>query len=256
MSCFVRAANGKMSSKGGCQSMDIVKIGKVLQELRKEKGLTQEQLAEQMGVTRRTVSRWETGSNMPDLDILMELSDFYAVDLREILCGERTREHMDKELRETVLEVADYSNDEKERLLQRLHWLFIVGLLGFVAFLAIQLLNLGSIAPYEVMGDFGLGLAFGMTIIGVIFTQKHAARIKKAKIRVLKKLQEKCHATPEQSKRENSISKITILGVVLGACVILTDQCLYRLPLWLAAVLFICAWILIIFGLIINRRNL
>ncbi|MBF0991041.1 MAG: helix-turn-helix transcriptional regulator, partial [Atopobium sp.] len=144
--------------------MDIVKIGKVLQELRKEKGLTQEQLAEQMGVTRRTVSRWETGSNMPDLDILMELSDFYAVDLREILCGERTREHMDEELRETVLEVADYSNDEKGRLLQRLHWLFIVGLLGFVAFLAIQLLNLGSIAQYEVMGDFGLGLAFGMTI--------------------------------------------------------------------------------------------
>ena len=225
--------------------MDIVKIGKVLQELRKEKGLTQEQLAEQMGVTRRTVSRWETGSNMPDLDILMELSDFYAVDLREILCGERTREHMDKELRETVLEVADYSNDEKERLLQRLHWLFIVGLLGFVAFLAIQLLNLGSIAPYEVMGDFGLGL-----------TQKHAARIKKAKMRVLKKLQEKRHMTSEQSKRENSASKITILGVVLGACVILTDQCLYRLPLWLAAVLFICAWILIISRFIINRKNL
>ena len=143
-----------------------------------------------------------------------------------------------------------------KRLLQRLHWLFIVGLLGFVAFLAIQLLNLGSIAPYEVMGDFGLGLAFGMTIIGVIFTQKHAARIKKAKMRVLKKLQEKCHMTSEQSKRKRSISKITILGVVLGACVILTDQCLYRLPLWLAAVLFICAWILIIFGLIINRRNL
>ena len=40
MSCFVRAFNGKMGSKGGRQSMDIVKIGKVLQELRKEKGLT------------------------------------------------------------------------------------------------------------------------------------------------------------------------------------------------------------------------
>ena len=135
--------------------MDTVKIGKVLQELRKEKGLTQEQLAEQMGVARRTVSRWETGSNMPELDILMELSDFYAVDLREILCGERTREHMDKELRETVLEVADYSNDEKERLLQRLHWLFIVGLLGFVAFLAIQLFWPGTCVWHDYhRGDF------------------------------------------------------------------------------------------------------
>ena len=65
--------------------MDLVKIGRLLQELRKEKGLTQELLAERMGVARRTVSRWETGSNMPDLDILMELADLYTVDLREIL---------------------------------------------------------------------------------------------------------------------------------------------------------------------------
>ncbi|MBQ2688613.1 MAG: helix-turn-helix transcriptional regulator, partial [Solobacterium sp.] len=48
--------------------MDLMKIGKLLQDLRKERGLTQEQLAERTGVARRTVSRWETGSNMPDLD--------------------------------------------------------------------------------------------------------------------------------------------------------------------------------------------
>ena len=58
--------------------MDLVKIGAFLQALRKEKGLTQEQLAEQIGVSRRTVSRWETGSNMPDLDVLMELSDYLS----------------------------------------------------------------------------------------------------------------------------------------------------------------------------------
>ena len=101
--------------------MDIVKIGKFLQELRKEKGLTQEQLAEKMNVARRTVSRWETGSNMPDLDILIELADYYEVDLREILSGERKSEHMNKELKETVLQVADYSNEEKARLMRRIH---------------------------------------------------------------------------------------------------------------------------------------
>ena len=92
--------------------MDLIKIGKFLQELRKEKGLTQEQLAELMGVARRTVSRWETGSNMPDMDILIDLSDLYSVDLREILSGERKSEQMNKELKETVLQVADYSNEE------------------------------------------------------------------------------------------------------------------------------------------------
>ena len=47
--------------------MDQIKIGKFLAELRKEKGMTQEQLAEKFYVARRTVSRWETGSNMPDI---------------------------------------------------------------------------------------------------------------------------------------------------------------------------------------------
>ena len=55
--------------------MDLQKIGTFLKDHRKEKGLTQEQLAETLNVSRRTVSRWETGSNMPDLDLLMEISE-------------------------------------------------------------------------------------------------------------------------------------------------------------------------------------
>ena len=113
--------------------MDLVKIGRFLQELRKEKGLTQEALAEQMGVARRTVSRWETGSNMPDLDVLVELSDLYAVSLREILSGERKSEPMEQELKEAVLQVADYSNEGKIRLLRKIRGktlrLLILGLL-------------------------------------------------------------------------------------------------------------------------------
>ena len=76
--------------------MDQMKIGMFFKELRKEKGLTQEQLAERLRVSRRTVSRWETGSNMPDLDILIEMSDYYEVELRELLDGERKGEKMKK----------------------------------------------------------------------------------------------------------------------------------------------------------------
>ena len=54
--------------------MDQRRIGEFLKELRKEKGLTQEQLADKLFVTRRTVSRWETGNNMPDLEVLVELA--------------------------------------------------------------------------------------------------------------------------------------------------------------------------------------
>ncbi len=168
--------------------MDLMKIGTFLQELRKEKGLTQEQLAEQLGVARRTVSRWETGANMPDLDILVELSDLYAVDLREILNGEREREHMNEELKETVLQVADYSSEEKARLMQRMHWLFIAGLIGFTSFLVTVLLGLDTTAPYEFIGSCGLGMAYGMIIVGVIFTSRYAAKIRETKLRILRGL--------------------------------------------------------------------
>ena len=168
--------------------MDLVKIGKFLQELRKEQGLTQEQLAEQIGVARRTVSRWETGSNMPDMDILIELSDLYAVDLREILSGERKSERMDKKLKETVLQVADYSNEGKARLVRKLHWLFIAGLAGFIVFLVITLLGLDTTSPYEGIGSFGIGVAFGVLILGVIFTSRNAAKIREFKLRLLGKI--------------------------------------------------------------------
>ena len=72
--------------------MNQVKIGEFLRELRKEKGLTQEQFAEQFNISRRSVSRWETGSNMPDIGLLIEIADFFDVDIREIIDGERKSE--------------------------------------------------------------------------------------------------------------------------------------------------------------------
>ena len=71
--------------------MDQIRIGEFLKELRKEKGLTQEQLAEQFNMSRRSVSRWETGSNLPDLSILVELAEFYDVDIKEIIDGASER---------------------------------------------------------------------------------------------------------------------------------------------------------------------
>ena len=64
--------------------IDQVKIGMFLKELRKSKEKTQEEIAEMFGVSSRSVSRWENGNTMPDLGILVELSDYYGVDIREI----------------------------------------------------------------------------------------------------------------------------------------------------------------------------
>ena len=92
--------------------MDQIRIGAFLKELRKEKELTQEQLAEKLNVSGRTVSRWETGSNMPDIGMLVELADFYEVSIPEIIAGERKSEIMNQDTRETAVAMAEYSQNE------------------------------------------------------------------------------------------------------------------------------------------------
>ena len=69
--------------------MDQKKTGQFLKTLRREKQITQEALAEILHVSNRTVSRWETGSNMPDISLLVELAEFYQVSITEIIDGER-----------------------------------------------------------------------------------------------------------------------------------------------------------------------
>ncbi|MCD8107226.1 MAG: helix-turn-helix domain-containing protein [Oscillospiraceae bacterium] len=68
--------------------MNQVKIGKFIAELRKKSGLTQEQLGERIGVTNKTISRWETGNYMPSIDMLEVLAETFNVSINELLAGE------------------------------------------------------------------------------------------------------------------------------------------------------------------------
>ena len=68
--------------------MDQVKIGKFIAVLRKEKGMTQEQLGAKLGVTNKTVSRWENGNYMPDVEMLSLLSNELDVSINELISGE------------------------------------------------------------------------------------------------------------------------------------------------------------------------
>lgn len=164
--------------------MDQIKIGSFMKELRKERGLTQEQLAEKFSVSRRTVSRWETGSNLPDLDILIEMADYFEVNLRELLDGEGKVEKMDKELKETVLKVVDYSNEEKNKLTKRMHLQFIAGFIAAVIYMVLFFTDNAD----NFFGGLCLGITFGMMIVGVIMTSRYEAKIRAFKLRLLHRI--------------------------------------------------------------------
>ena len=169
--------------------MDQKNVGSFLRELRKEKQLTQEQLAERFGVTSRSVSRWETGSNMPDLSILVELADFYDVDIRDIIDGERKGEDMNKEEKERLQLVADYAETEKNTLLMRLRIFSIVGLVSLIAGLTMMVISRDNNLPvYDYLMGTLMGVAIGALLVAVFYSTGVLENMRKRKRTFMKVL--------------------------------------------------------------------
>ncbi|MCH5257300.1 MAG: helix-turn-helix transcriptional regulator [Lachnospiraceae bacterium] len=164
--------------------MDQQKTGKFLKELRNKKGITQEQFAERLGVSNRSISRWENGVTMPDFDLLIQMAKYYDVEIGEILDGERKVENMDKQTEETLLKIADYNNMDKESFSKRIHYVFIAGLVCMFIYIAIDITGLSGVQPYEAIADLVLGLLLGGLVTGVLYSSRYITKIKAAKMRL------------------------------------------------------------------------
>ncbi|MBQ8237637.1 MAG: helix-turn-helix transcriptional regulator [Oscillospiraceae bacterium] len=162
--------------------MDQKKTGCFLRELRKAKGLTQEQLAQHLNISGRTVSRWETGATMPDLDLLIELADLYDTDIRELIDGERKNEKMDKETKETLKKVADYAETEKKILAKRMCEMTAGALIIFVFYLVVHYTGFVTGKPYRNLSDFTLGLTAAALVLNILYCMGILDKIRAAKI--------------------------------------------------------------------------
>ncbi len=100
--------------------MNQEKIGKFISTLRKQQGLTQEQLGERLGVTNKTVSRWETGKYMPDIDKLQELSAILGISINELLAGEQIEDAASFVKKADENLIAALSNDSAFTLQDRI----------------------------------------------------------------------------------------------------------------------------------------
>lgn len=163
--------------------MNQKRIGDFLKSLRNEKGLTQAQLAEILYVSNRSVSRWEKGNGLPDIDLLLELAHFYDVSLEEILDGQRN--DMENKMDSSLLKVAEFENDEKKKMTRIIQVLTLVSLI----FLLISYLlsdNLGKNDIIDFVFGFGSGLTFGALILILFITSRWSIKIKEFKKRITK----------------------------------------------------------------------
>lgn len=161
--------------------MNQIKIGMFIKELRRNKDMTQEQLADQLNVSRRTVSRWETGSNLPDLDIFIELSEYFGVGIGELFNGERSQQ-AGNDPRDTLLTVAKFSNEDKRKLTKRMNMLFICGVIAAIAHLALEFTDNGN----TFWGGLCQGITLGMMIVGTIMTSRYAEKLRTYKTKLAK----------------------------------------------------------------------
>lgn len=113
--------------------MNQIKIGKFISECRKEKNMTQAQLAEKLGITDRAISKWETGRGMPDSSIMLELCSELGITVNELLCGERLNmENYNLKFEENLLAVQR-EKEVCDRRLLRLE--IVIGLIASAAFI-------------------------------------------------------------------------------------------------------------------------
>ena len=150
--------------------MDQKKIGFFLKELRKEKGITQEEFAEELNVSGRTVSRWETGNNMPDISLLIEIADFFDVTIPEIINGERKSEIMNEEVKEVADKLSDYANAEKETIIKNIRNYSIIGTIALIVYSTLELTGL---ALQNIIFEKVAGYCETLALVTVIMIMAH-----------------------------------------------------------------------------------
>ena len=123
--------------------MDQVKIGKFIAHCRKEKNMTQAELAEKLNITDRAISKWETGKGMPDSSIMLELCDELDISVNELLSGEMIRmDNYNKVAEENFIKFQKEKEDSDKRLL---FTEIIIGSIVTISFLLMIFLSIFAI---------------------------------------------------------------------------------------------------------------
>ncbi|MBQ7782841.1 MAG: helix-turn-helix transcriptional regulator [Oscillospiraceae bacterium] len=152
--------------------MNQQKTGKFIAHKRKEKNLTQEQLAEKLGVSNKTVSKWETGKCMPDYSVVKTLCDELEITVAELMDGEASEEKS----------VRTYDEEQIMNLLKRTQDLekqknLLYGILLIVMGIALQALShtLGGSNVKDFFSGLLLGISIAEMLVGVYVVGKSIA---------------------------------------------------------------------------------
>ena len=158
--------------------MNQIIIGKFIAQKRKEKNLTQEQLAEKTGVSNKTISKWETGKCMPDYSIIEILCQELNITLAELMNGEEDEKSIhtydNKQIIEMIKEMQNLKN------IKTLISGFFLIIMGGVMFVLSQIF--GGTNVQDFLSGFMLGISISNMLIGVFLLGYYLLHCKQKKI--------------------------------------------------------------------------
>ena len=146
--------------------MNQEKIGKFIADCRKSKKLTQLELAEKLGVSDKSVSKWETGKCMPDLSLFKPLCEELNITINELLSGEKLdKKDYQNKLEENIVNIVDY-NDKKSDVFGYIIFSFI-GILSMIIGISFHSTNFIFPLLFELFGIFLILFALNKLIVNV-----------------------------------------------------------------------------------------
>ncbi len=152
--------------------MDQIAIGKFIFKKRKEHNFTQEQLAERLGVSNKTISKWETGKCMPDYSMIEPLCQELNITLAELFDGEEDEKSIHTYDSQQILKMMKETQDLKNK--KRMLIGIVVFLLGIVFLIYSQLI--GGTDIQEMLSGFTLGISFPLMLLGMILIIRSKCR--------------------------------------------------------------------------------
>jgi len=159
--------------------MDQEKIGKFILELRKQKGMTQKELAEKVGVSDKTISKWECGNSIPDITYLEALCNSLDISVNELLSGERlTGESYSEKAEENIMALMKENESNKKGI----PWKIILGiLLCLVSILYIGVVSWGvnGIAMFTYFYDLPVIGIYALFCVGCVLVSGQKTKLEK-----------------------------------------------------------------------------
>ncbi len=212
--------------------MNQTKIGKFIAETRKEQNLTQQDLAERLGISNKTISKWECGNGMPDYAVMEELCKILQINVNEILSGERLlSQEYSKKAEENIISIMQESSENYKRDIRE--WFrFMIGVaaLAFVVWLTIIMWGgFGAVGYFIDIPIFIYVLTMTVLVMGIAgvlkdFIKAFPLALKKFASTEVRQLEKSLLALKTAMVTINVVGAMTFGIGVVTACRALSDM--------------------------------